>query len=79
MDGLGLTRMNSSCCGCSFAAVWLVLAFLMAVVAGRGIDLADRGTTPAAWTDDIDAYLQQQSPDTDARTRPDRGFAGLYV
>jgi hypothetical protein len=40
---------------------WLLLAFAVAVVIGRGIRIADQRLAPAAWTAEVDAFLRQES------------------
>jgi hypothetical protein len=43
------------------ALTWMLLALVVALVAARGIRLADASATPAAWTDEVDAFLQRHS------------------
>jgi hypothetical protein len=50
------------------APVWMLLAFAVAGVVGRGIRLADERLVSNAWTEEIDAFLQRHSPE--AITQP---------
>jgi hypothetical protein len=43
------------------ALAWTLLACAVAAVVGNGIRLADEDVAPAAWTDEIDAFLQRST------------------
>jgi hypothetical protein len=43
------------------ALAWLLLACAVAAVVGHAIQLADEDAAPAAWTDEVDAFLQRST------------------
>ncbi|MGY1846846.1 hypothetical protein [Blastococcus sp. SYSU DS1021] len=49
---------------------WTLLALGAAVVVGRGIRSANTPAAPAAWTDEVEKHLRQQS---DPRSFPAQG------
>jgi hypothetical protein len=53
------------------ALTWMLLALAVALVGARGIRLADASSAPAAWTDEVDAFLQHHSVCT--AVQPARG------
>ena len=45
---------------------WVLLAVAVAAIVGRAVALADRHEAPAAWTDDVDRFLEQHASTTGA-------------
>jgi hypothetical protein len=43
---------------------WVLVALAVAAVVGRAVRLADQDAAPAAWTDEIDRYLEQHARST---------------
>jgi hypothetical protein len=40
---------------------WVLLGFAVAAVLGRAVRLADQEAAPAAWTDEVDRYLEHHA------------------